>query len=192
MQLPAGVAELVDAPDLGSGWETSAGSSPVSGTCEGEMTDFEWDAETPKKCTLAASWPLLRSNISGQFVGWASMQTLPQLACSQGALQSPLFRVIKKLRGRSLAPAIPIHPPYHGEPISGPQHSRGWHQLPATPSHHSISLHPPGSLARGAGWRLLIHPSRSRSAEAQAGGMGMILFDGVASIARDKQAPPFN
>ena len=32
MQLPAGVAELVDAPDLGSGWETSAGSSPVSGT----------------------------------------------------------------------------------------------------------------------------------------------------------------
>ena len=26
------MAELVDAPDLGSGWVTSAGSSPVSGT----------------------------------------------------------------------------------------------------------------------------------------------------------------
>ena len=56
------MAELVDAPDLGSGWVTSAGSSPVSGTTgEVHYPAFieKLDLQMPDRLCLCQRFELL-------------------------------------------------------------------------------------------------------------------------------------
>lgn len=111
---------LVAHLDRGSGLETSAGSSPVSGTYEGEMVIFEARGETLKKCTLATSWPLLRSNIPAILAFRATRRGHLTGLSLWDELQFPFLPRYRNLRSQALGPAISIHPPCLGEPIIRP------------------------------------------------------------------------